>query len=202
MDAIWQAPANALGAAQGTAYDIVCLGRGGRITLTFNPPIRNRSGWDLAVFENSFSDYFLELGYVEVSSDGSTFVPFRQHLLTPAPVGAYGALDPTNIDGLAGKYRQGYGTPFDLQDLWFKPEVLSGAVNLAHITHVRLVDVVGDGSNPDTDGRPVFDPYPTKGSAGFDLDAMGAHYIKLAGDNTPPNQPALVAPVTALSECL
>ena len=38
---------------------------------------------------------------------------------------------------------------------------------------VRLVDIVGDGSCTDSFGRVIYDPYPTEGSAGFDLDAVG-----------------------------
>ena len=72
-----------------------------------------------------------------------------------------------------GKYRQGYGTPFDLADLSDKPEVLSGDVDLSSISHVRIVDVVGDGTFLDSLGKVIYDPYPTSGSAGFDLDAVG-----------------------------
>jgi hypothetical protein len=41
------------------------------------------------------------------------------------------------------------------------------------VTHVRIVDVVGDGSARDSDGRVIWDPYPTILTAGFDLDAVG-----------------------------
>ena len=67
VDSTWRTPQKALGPAVGDSYDIVCLGNGGRITLTFDQPITNGQGWDFAVFENSFSDTFLELAYVEVS---------------------------------------------------------------------------------------------------------------------------------------
>ena len=73
-----------------------------------------------------------------------------------------GSIDPTNIDGLAGKYRAGYGTPFDLS-----------SVGLSRATHVRLIDVVGDSTAHDTTGDIIYDPHPTGGSAGFDLDAVG-----------------------------
>jgi hypothetical protein len=84
-------------------------------------------------------------------------------------------LDTTNIDGLAGKYRIGYGTPFDLEDLADKQAVLEEDVNIDAITHIKIIDVVGDliDPSPDTDGDPIFDPYPTTGSAGFDLNAVG-----------------------------
>ena len=188
----WQTPKNALGKAEGTSSDIVSLGRGGEITLTFDQPITNGLGWDFAVFENSFSDTFLELAFVEVSSDGATFVRFDNDSLTPNPVGGFGSLDPTDIDGFAGKYRQAYGTPFDLSDLATRNEVISGAVDLSAITHVRLVDVVGDASDFDTSGHVIYDPYPTNQSAGLDLDAVGVRYESRV--NVAPDQPFPVFP--------
>jgi hypothetical protein len=192
VDATWQTPAKALGPAVGDSYDIVCLGNGGRITLTFERPIANGAGWDFAVFENSFSDTFLELAYVEVSSDGATFIRFDGRSLTASPVGGFGSVDPTNIDGLASKYRQGFGTPFDLSDLASKAEVLSGAVDLSAITHVRLVDIIGDGYYTDYQGHVIYDPHPTVGSAGFDLDAVGVRYVQ--APNSPPERPVALSP--------
>ena len=189
----WQDPTKALGPPAGTVYDVVSLGRGGRITLTFDRPIQNRAGWDFAVFENAFNDTSLELAYVEVSSDGVSFIRFENHSLTPEPVDGFGAVDPTNVTGLAGKYRLGFGVPFDLQDLASRPEVLSGLVNLAAITRVRLIDVVGDGTDLDSDGRPIYDPYPTQLSAGFDLDAV-AVLSQAGGDNSPPQAPTPLTP--------
>ena len=37
---------------------------------------------------------------------------------------------------------------------------------------IRLIDIVGDGSATDASGDPIYDPFPTVGSAGFDLDAV------------------------------
>jgi len=173
VDSAWQTPEYALGPAVGTSFDIVSLGRGGRITLIFDALIENGEGWDFAVFENSFNDYSLELAYVEVSSNGVDFVRFDSISLTTDPVGGYGSVDATLINGLAGKYRQGFGTPFDLSDLSAHPDVLSGAVDLSQITYVRIVDIIGDGSCFDTEGNIIYDPYPTVNSAGFDLDAVG-----------------------------
>lgn len=173
IDAVWQTPEYALGKATGTSYDIVSLGRGGSITMTFDPPIENGDGWDFAVFENSFNDYNLELAFIEVSSDGFNFVRFENISLTPDPVSGYGSLDTTLISGFAGKFRQGYGTPFDLSDVSEKTEVLSGFVDISRITHVRIVDIIGDGSSYDSESNIIYDPYPTVSSAGFDLDAVG-----------------------------
>ncbi len=41
------------------------------------------------------------------------------------------------------------------------------------MTHVRLIDIVGDGSQTDTSGDLIYDPFPTIGSAGLDIDAVG-----------------------------
>jgi hypothetical protein len=173
----WKDTTLCLGKAdEDDVYGITCLGNGGTITVSFDHPIADGDGWDFAVFENAFGDGFLELAYVEVSSDGNHFVRFPSHSETAKKVGAYAnTMDPTCIDGLAGKYRLAYGTPFDLADL--KEVSGSDNVDLDAITEVRLVDIIGDGSCKDSDGRPIYDPYPTVGSGGFDLDAVAvSHY--------------------------
>ncbi len=167
--ASWQTPAKALGKAVGDSYDICCLGNGGRITMTFDKPIANGTGWDFAVFENSFNDTFLELGYVEVSSNGTDFFRFPNYSLTASAVSAFGSVDPTNIDGLAGKYRQGYGTPFNLDQL----VGVSSLLDVNNVRFVRIQDIVGDGTYFDTAGHVIYDPHKTTGSGGFDLDAVG-----------------------------
>jgi hypothetical protein len=173
VDASWQTPDKALGPATGDTTDIVSLGEGGTITLGFDATLVDGSGYDFAVFENGFSDEYLELAYVEVSSDGEHFVRFDTASLVTGPVGPYGTLDPRELEGYAGKYRVGFGTPFDLAWLKARPEVQSGLVNLSQITSVRIVDVIGDVRNRDSFGHVVYDPYPTTGSAGFDLEAIG-----------------------------
>lgn len=188
----WRTPEKALGKAVGDSYDIVSLGNGGSITLTFDGYIYDGEGADFAVFENSFSATFLELAFVEVSSNGSDFFRFPTISFTPSAVNAFGAVDPTNIDGFAGKYQQGWGTPFDLS-------LLAGTAGLdiQRVTHVRLVDVVGNGSEydsfPAAYGGPnkIYDPYNTTGSQGFDLDAIGV--IHLAAAVPEPSQIALFA---------
>lgn len=167
VSAEWQSPEKALGRAEGTSFEIVCLGRGGKITLTFSRPINNGDGYDFATFENGFSDTFLELGYVEVSSNGRDFFRFDNDSKTAYYTSS--AVDPTNITGYCSKYRQGYGTPFDLAEL----DGVSPLLDVSRITHVRIVDIVGDGTCLDTDGDVIYDPYPTGGSAGIDLDAIG-----------------------------
>ncbi len=168
VSAAFQNTAQAIGSAGSSVTATVSLGRGGSITLGFEHPIRDGLGFDFAVFENAVSDTFLELAKVEVSSDGVNFFPFASDSLTSAPVDAFGALDTTQVDGLAGKYRAGFGTPFDLASL----RGISPDLNVNRITQVRLIDVIGDGSALDSQGDVIYDPYPTVDSAGFDLDGV------------------------------
>jgi len=152
----------------------VSLGDGGIMVLQFIWPIKNGEGWDFAVFENSFDGEFLELAFVEVSSDGLNFYrfPASSHTDTTG-VGPFAYLDPTKINNLAGKYKMHYGTPFDLNELANQPDL-----DVSRITHVRIVDVVGSVlpqfCSRDHEGRIVADPWPTDfPSCGFDLDAVG-----------------------------
>lgn len=165
-------PEAALGIADNS---VVSLGDGGIAVLTFDTPIGNDPGYDFAVFENGFDDYFLELAFVEVSSDGENFFRFPAHsqTQTDTQVDGFGVLDPTYLNNFAGKYRAYFGTPFDLDDLDDHP-----LLNKNKITHVKLVDVVGsidpEYATYDSYGNPVNDPFPTPfWSSGFDLDAVG-----------------------------
>ena len=163
---------DAVGPATTSTLDVVSLGDGGMATLTFANPIANGDGYDFAVFENPFNDYFLELAFVEVSSDGEHFVRFPATSLTQTHTQITERVDPTFIDNLAGKYRVGYGTPFDLDELRD-----SANIDINHITHVRVIDVVGS-IDPqygtyDAFGHIINDPFPTiTHSAGFDLDGV------------------------------
>jgi len=168
----WKTPSRALGPAAGGSSDIVSLGNGGEIVLTFDPPIADGEGFDLAVFENGVNDTFLELAFVEVSSDGKVFVRFHGVYLGEEAVDAFGAMDTTLVGDMAGKYRQGQGTPFDLAALADRDEVLDSRLDLEQVVYVKVVDIVGDGTASDCRGHPVYDPHPTTGSAGFDLDAV------------------------------
>ena len=166
-----------VGPATNSTTNAVSLGDGGTAILTFALPIANGEGPDFAVFENSFNDYFLELAFVEVSSDGERYVRFPATSLTPTDVqvGSNGSVDPTYINNLAGKYRVGFGTPFDLEELRD-----STGLDINNITHVRLVDVVGtidpQYGTYDAFGHLVNDPWPTRdtvwGSGGFDLTGV------------------------------
>lgn len=174
VDERWRDPSLALGPAEGTAGGAVPLGRGGSIVVGFEPALADGPGADLAVYENSFADDFLELGRVEVSTDGVTFARFDAVSLVTEPIDAFGSMDPTLVTGFSGKVRAGFGTPFDLSWLLDHDLVRTGQLDLQHIRYVRVVDVVGDGSESDYFGRPIFDPFPTVMTAGFDLDGVAA----------------------------
>ncbi len=160
---------------------VVSLGDGGEMVLSFGTPISDGPGPDLAVFENAFSDSFLELAHVEVSSDGEHFYRFPSVCLTPTTrqLGSGGLSDTTNIHNLAGKYRSGWGTPFDLSELAGAP-----LLDLKAVRYVKLIDVVGS-INPaygtmDSQGHLINEPWPTPFfSAGFDLDATGVLHDRL-----------------------
>lgn len=165
----------ALGYAQGNSTNVVSLGDSGYITLQFTYPIMNGAGNDFAVFENSFSDDYLEFAFVEVSTDGINFVRFPSVSLTDATVqtDTYQNSNTELVHNLAGKFKQGYGTPFDLEDL-----VDSSGIDLDSIWYVRIVDVVGTidplYASFDSEGNIINDPYPTDFAAGgFDLDGVG-----------------------------
>lgn len=168
--------------AGGAAYgigepdgQIVSLGDGGVANLAFSKPIANGEGPDFAVFENAFTDNYLELGFVEVSSDGVHFFRFESISLTSdnSQVGSFGTLDATKILNLAGKYTVNYGVPFDIDEL---PD--DDLLNKDSIIYVKVIDVVGsiqdEYASFDSEGYKVNDPWPTPfESGGFDLDAVG-----------------------------
>lgn len=161
---------------------IVSLGDAGEAIITFEKPIMNGDGYDFAVFENGFIDQtlklgtaFLELAFVEVSSDGINFFRFDAICLndTLIQLDTYEGIDATKLNNLAGKYIGNYGTPFDLDEL--KDQV---GLDVMKITHVKVVDVVGNITTKycsrDSRGFPINDPWPTPfAQSGFDLDAVG-----------------------------
>ncbi|WP_107039297.1 T9SS type A sorting domain-containing protein [Brumimicrobium mesophilum] len=167
-------PSDAIGPATNNSTDVVSLGDKGVAIATFATPIANGTGPDFAIFENGFSDNFLELAHVEVSSDGINYFRFPSHSETQTEnsIGGFGFLDPTYLYNLAGKYKVGYGTPFDLEEL--KDSI---GLNVNSITHVKIIDVVGsidEHGTKDSYGNKINDPFPTPyGSAGFDLNGIG-----------------------------
>jgi hypothetical protein len=167
VESQWLTPAKATGPAVGDSFDVVSLGNGGRITMYFPNPILDGPGPDFAVFENGVGNTFLELAFVEVSSNGADWFRFPNDSRTSDPVGGFGSVDPTNLFGLASKYGQGFGTPFDLSALPDDPRL-----DKTRVRFVRLLDIIGDGRVLDSDGDPIYDPHPAIGSGGFDLDAI------------------------------
>lgn len=186
----------------------------GQITLLFGDPndsddpnhIRNVKGYDFVVFENGFASLhttpggsidgqmFAELGFVEVSSNGTDFVGFPTVSLTPGLVGLYGTIEVSDIYNLVGKHPNAYGlctgTPFDLSEIANDPNVVSGVVDINSITRVRIVDIPGSGDfydkaveYVDPGSRPewanysfnhsIYDAWVTWGSGGLDLEAVG-----------------------------
>ncbi|MFP8877643.1 MAG: DUF4465 domain-containing protein, partial [Myxococcota bacterium] len=167
----------ALGPATGDSADVVSLGDGGSISLHFASGISDGPGDDLAVFENGFftvGGLFGEFAFVEVSSNGVDFGRFENTCNVTQPVPGFGALDPSDYQGLAGDQAIGSGTGFDLAEFADHPLVNAGALNLLAVSHVRIIDVIGDGSATDSLGWPIYDPYPTAfATGGFDLEAIG-----------------------------
>jgi hypothetical protein len=173
---------DALGASN---QGVVSLGDSGVAVLSFNGVIYDGQGPDFAIFENGFSDAYLEYAFVEASSDGTNFFRFKAYFEgdTSTQIGAYDLRgDPSVVDGLAGKYRVQWGTPFDLNDLTDTPLLQKDSVRF-----IRLIDVIGalDAQHAQRDalGRKINDTYPTPFATndlytgGFDLDAIALiHY--------------------------
>jgi len=181
-------PALALGGPRGTpggSLDVVTLGVQGTLVLGFAPgqAITDADGADLIVFENPIAVgenlAFAELVRVGVSTNGVDYAFFPTRCDVPGPVGPYGVIDTSLVSGFAGATptyanvgdaqdggneldpfdpTQAGGDAFDLADLTDDPLVVSGAVDLGRIYYVRLVDVLGDGSESDSLGQPVYDP--------------------------------------------
>ena len=198
-------PSQAYGPATGDNFDVVVLGNHGSITLAFSSGIRNGDGFDFAVFENALGDtsadsFLAELGYVEVSSDGINFVRFDSVSRTASSPGGYGNIHVHDVYGLCGMHPNAYGTslgtPFDLDWLKNKKTVVEGIVDLNSITHVRIIDIPGNGEEADAEGdlisdtenylapsiyfpchdsfgNVIYDAFRTWGTGGVDLEAIG-----------------------------
>jgi hypothetical protein len=189
-------PERALGPASGVSTDVLVLGDGGRVTLTFAAPIVNAPGYaDFAVYENGIANtsagtLYAELAWVAVASrENATdqeFARFPATTTRTEPVGSFEQIDPNQYRGFAGLHPAGTGTTFDLQELAGHELVQNGTVDLTAIRYIRIIDVVSDESDEhesldDSDPpRPIYDPYPTYNpdlspdgnTAGFDLDGV------------------------------
>ncbi|MFA6200291.1 MAG: DUF4465 domain-containing protein [Bacteroidales bacterium] len=152
----------AQGVPDSTTTRAISLGRNGEAIITFDRPIINGTGNDFAVFENGFSSTYLELAFVEVSSDGVHYFRFPATSNSTSE----GDIDPTLINNLAGKYEVGYGTSFDLDNL-------NDDANLDkfNIRFVKLVDVNG-GVDMDAQGNIIYDATSGGPATGFDLTGV------------------------------
>lgn len=156
-------PDMAQGVPDSTTTTAISLGFGGEALITFDRPIVNGRGYDFAVFENPFGPNFLELAFVEVSSDGEHFFRFPATSLSTSSSDVMAQ----HYNNLAGKYEVGYGTPFDLSDL---PD--DENLDKMNIRFVRLIDVT-EGVDTDAQGNVIYDsPCAGSYSAGFDLTGV------------------------------
>lgn len=155
--------------------------------------IADAPGADFIVFENAFyagnrpATTFAELVFVEVSSNGADFARFAYDSRTAAPVQPFGTIDASLVSGFAG-VTPVYANPaentidpfdpaaaggdaFDLATLSAHALVTAGKLDLNAVRFVRLIDVVGDGSQRNADGTAVYDPYGA-GNGGADIDSL------------------------------
>ena len=192
----WMDPTVTIGPPSADVFGVVSLGdlstaditakmAPGSLVLGFATDIADGPGADFVVFGNAFdlngvNSVFAKLAYVEVSSDGVNYVRFPSVDTNPKPAGTswpYMTSDPTKIYNLFGKtsnsYGLSWGVPFDLSQLATSPQVVAGTLDLQHVRYVRLVAVVGNGSNTDAYGHTIYDPWLTTGSPGPEVQAIG-----------------------------
>jgi len=144
----------------------------------------------LIFFENETSENaFLELAFVEVSTDGINYIrfPASTEIQTNVQIASFENMNARFIHNFAGKYTKSYGTPFDLEEI--KELAIGTSINLNEINFVKIIDVVGsiDETNASFDslGNIVNDPFPTEfESGGFDLDAVGVINNKASIENS------------------
>jgi hypothetical protein len=198
-------PTRALGGPQGLgpgsgSLDIVTLGVGGALTLGFDVTITDGPGADFTVYENGFmfgGGCFAEVAFVEVSTDGVRFARFPVHYAGPvgplpafgtSPLGTYAGLT-GGAPGLANVVTNTIspfdcvvsgGEAFDLAALANDPLVVAGAVDLAAIHFVRIVDCVA-GASPDANGALIWDHGGATGSADIDAVAVIQHAATQTG---------------------
>lgn len=182
-------PGNILGSVDGS-WAIGSPG-GGWITVGFDQAITNGPGDDFAVWENGFNvggtgRIYAELGYVDVSTDGVTWVEFPSAYLEVES--GVPNIDPTYVYNLAGNYEAHYipvedreGTPFNLDDILGADAVLAGLVDPNEINHVRLRDIIGGGEGGDNWDQAIYFGYAENHlihdgisyGGGADWDAIG-----------------------------
>ena len=155
-------PYNAQGCPDSTTTTCVALGDGGVALITFSAPIIDGEGDDFCVFENGFTSTYLELGFVEVSSDGEHFYRFPATSYT-----TYNDIRPELLNNIAGKYEVGWGTPFDLSEIEDNE-----FFNRNNVRYVRIVDIIA-GVDTDSQGNLIYDGTSGGPSTGYDLTGVG-----------------------------
>jgi hypothetical protein len=155
-------PYNAQGCPDSTTTTCVSLGDGGIALITFSSPIIDGEGEDFCVFENGLNSTYLELGFVEVSSDGEHFYRFPATSYT-----TYNDIRPELLNNIAGKHEVGWGTPFDLSEI-----ENDEFFNRNNVRYVRIVDIIG-GVDTDSQGNVIYDGTSGGPSTGYDLTGVG-----------------------------
>lgn len=133
-------PMNVLGSVANSAtptapasapWDVCAMGKGGHITLGFNPPIIDLPGADFTVFENAFyygnNQIFDEWMLVSVSIDGVNWFTFPYDSLT-----GQGLAGRTPTAAAGANYQNPIESGGDSFDL--------GALGLTEIRYVRVTD--------------------------------------------------------------
>lgn len=169
---------NAIDIADGS---FVSLGDAGSAVLQFDKPIFNGPGPDFVIFENAifsppiqFETAFIELAFVEVSSNGIDFerFPSVSNCQFTNQIGTFEATNWNQFENLAGLYPVFYGVPFNLDD------IDGNIVDKNNITHIRIIDIVGNidpnFASYDSQNNIINNAWPTPfATCGFDLDAVG-----------------------------
>jgi len=157
---------DAVGVPDSTNLVCVSLGNGGSVVATFDRPIINGEGYDFVVFENAFDSTFMELAFVEVSSDGINYFRFPS-ISTATEEKA--TQTTSHYYNLAGRYSFKYGVGFDLAELED-----NSLLDKNNIRFVRLVDVIG-GTDTDSQGNIIYEYNENVYlyASGFDLSGIG-----------------------------
>lgn len=170
-------PENALGKANG---QLVSFGDAGYAIVQFDSPISNQSGYDFAVFSNSMfsppnqtEKAFVELAFIEVSSDGVNYerFPAISNMQYETQITSFQSVEWNQYHNFAGLYPLYYGVPFNLDD------IPGDIVDKNNITHIKIIDAIGcinpDYASYDSQGNIVNFAWPTPfWQGGFDLDAV------------------------------
>ncbi len=170
-------PENATGQANG---QLVSFGDAGYAIARFAYPVSNGPGADFAVFSNAMfspsnqtAKAFVELAFVEVSSDGINYerFPAISNMQYHTQISSFQTVEWNLYENFAGIYPVFYGVPFDLDD------IPGETVDKNNITHIKIIDAIGcinpDYASYDSQGNIVNFAWPTPfHTGGFDLDAV------------------------------